>query len=192
MNASYNWPAGRCRQFRTSRKRRAVSIPAGARVFAAALILQTHPHCLGAKTEFTYHRFELTSCPDTTFSLPRELISAPYVLSSRRSPGASASPAICSAFQPYWLREQGQDGRLFSTEVRVNRQPTCSLDIGWADTRPRGRARSEHSEQVSSLVDTIARRLMRNSNLEPRVAAPSVHRFHSSADARRSCAQAAP
>jgi hypothetical protein len=170
-------------------KRGASSFPRMGRALTAVVIVQGyHPHCVGADIELAYHRFALSSCPDTAFTLPRELSQPPYQLSSRHEPLSSTTTAVCPGFQTYRLRPQSEGDRVFSAEVRLNRAGTCSLDIGWAYTRQPDRP-DDPSEQVIPLVETVARLLMQNSSADPIMPAASVERFGSTADARRWCAQ---
>lgn len=129
------------------RKRWAAVLP------ACALVLGAQGWCWGGS--IIVHRFDLQSCPASTFSLPDTISDPPLRVVAR---GSSPSYRLCHGFTTYESRE-GVFG------MRLRRGPQCTLDIGYRNLVPGGgnperlrRLEDEQRRQAEYLAGVVAQR----------------------------------
>lgn len=131
------------------------------------------------------HRFELQSCPDDAFSLPDSVRQGPYRLSSH----VQRLNPVCPGFKAYDLLENDKD-RLFYY-VRLNRRPSCSLDVAYAylgDLSGRPEDRRKESDK-RAWVQVVAQLVAQDSVVARKVPAVSMERFTTDRDRKRWCAR---
>lgn len=148
---------------------------------AYSLILSTPPDCAG-KTEYVIQHFELSSCPDTTFVLPKSVERDQYDLSSERSHLTSAPSPVCPGFTHYSLRENGVTPGYpgWGLDVRLNRRNVCSLDIAYLDA-----PNSERSGQFTKAAEVAAELVMFPTSVSPTIPASRTERVRAYADDMR-------
>lgn len=155
---------------------------------SAALMLQA-TSC--GESEIAVHRYELSGCPHTSFSLPRLVLEPPYELASGRrhwSRTPEIHPAMCRGFTYYEVDAPGRGAfrrgatpAPWGVDVRLNRGPSCSLDVAYGYLLPlqkerQAEARRWFDRELGGKVDTVARLVLRGSNVTPIVPASQIER----------------
>jgi hypothetical protein len=144
---------------------------------AAALLLQA-TRC-GFPSAVAVYRYGLTNCPDTAFTLPKRVVEGPYDVSSgKRHRWSTPQPPMCTGFTFYEVR--GESGP-WGLNVRLNRGPSCRLDVAYAHELPRERERQaqvirEFDALLGGKIDDVAQLVLRGSGVAPLLPPAQVER----------------
>ena len=126
-------------------------------------------------------RFELPSCPGQTLALPDSAIGVPYRLVGvhAKTRRGDYGYALCPGFAVYHLREKRSERGYY--RVRLSTRPSCTLDVAYTylgSLRGTGRVEAEES-RTTPWVEAVARLLMQDSAMAPRVPAARTFAFYS-------------
>jgi hypothetical protein len=151
-----------------------------------SVLLFRPPDCVG-KTEYVFQRFELPSCPDSAFTMPKSADQPPYELRPGM-PGVypAENRVLCHGFAPYQLREGSRWRRrwLMEASVRLNRGQRCSLDVGYVHS-----LEIDAPEVLARRAELLARLVMQGSTVAPSIPAASTDRLPSYRELRAWCAR---
>jgi hypothetical protein len=155
-------------------------------VALSGVVLLRSPDCPGRSKEVVQH-FELRSCPDTAFMLPASAEEPPFRLSPAPGKVVSADVAPrCPGFKSYWMFANGEGQapfRMAGVDVRLNRGPTCSVDVVYVQ------AVSDSSGRYTRGAEAIARLMLHGSGVMPIIPAASTIELESIGDVRDWCSR---
>jgi len=120
------------------------------------LILLQAEDCPGTAPQYVVKEFQLTSCPDSSFSFPDSGSEAPYRFSAVSTKAAS----WCPRFRGYTLAEGGEE-RL-QAAVSLVRSPSCSVQLAYS-YNPGEERRTHLGAEGDKWASFLALYLMRNS-----------------------------
>lgn len=141
------------------------------------------PSC--GKSVTVFHQFDLQACPEESFSLPSSVDQAPYHLSMVR-PSSKYKNTRCPGYKLYELRDTTRPKESSFFYIRINRGPSCSLDVGYRYLGPTsGEPAPRIEERETPLVGVVAELLLKGSTVVLKVPAAKVERLQSEAQRER-------
>ena len=151
----------------------------------SAVVLTLALDCGPSRT--VVHEFDLPTCPDSAFSLPKVVRQPPYELERLSEPGYCSLGYRKSADLSYHLTENGRDRSYYT--VRLIRRPSCSLAVAYSY----GVRDAEHDAQgeadLEPWLQRVAQLVLAQSGVAPAVPAARILRFDRRKDVDAWCAK---
>lgn len=138
-------------------------------VFTCVLLLGAQAYCGQGRAVVT--RFPLTSCPDTSFSLPRRFEKLPNRYRAVENQGY-----ICSNFTVY---ESDPAAPPLAFGARLNPGPSCSLELGFTYIfRRDDEARAlQYEVESQRAIDSLALLILQGTEVGPIVSSARTQRI---------------
>jgi len=132
------------------------------------------------------HHFELPACPAEQFSFPASASHEHYGFQA-----SSEAWLPCPGWQAYTVHEGSRV--VGGGAARLNRGPSCSLDIVWGHGNGRGSTGQDEpaAEQTMPWVEALAKAVMHGSGGAPQLPAAGIERLYSDREKEEWCARRA-
>lgn len=150
---------------------------------SATAVTQTG-HCPG-KSEFVVDRFQLSSCPVESFSLPRSVRDIRFEIRRGDSHPLSPNNSLCPKFKAFSLKTiSSQPRNIALLHLRLTRGPACTLDVAYSLNLSRDDPAGE-----ATLARTAAELIMQGSQTDITAAPVRRERFKTIEEVQAWCSQ---